>query len=451
VTRVAFALRAACLCAALSAGCGGSGPTGPGRAAARVPNVGVVIAGTRDLAYQVEAIGTLEARQVVTVPSRGEGPVESLDFDEGRAVTTSTVLAVVDGSRRDLLLDQSAKAVTKAQASVERARADVARATAQGGAAQASLTEQRGMLARREAGRKREPGLVSEEEVEQVRAQVARWQAQVDEAAAAAESARAAEREADAALAEARAREAVAKRDADDARVHPPLPGVVQTRHVVVGQWVKAGAPIATLVDTSVLRLRFRVPEAESVALGSPRASISFRTAALPGRALRADLVYVQGTADPVTRMVECLAEVKDTDPSLKPGFFASVTVEVRRGKPSVVVPEESILATEQGLVAWTLVNDKATRAVVRPGLRTKDGWVEVLDGLAAGVPVAVENAYVLQPDMAVKTFPTKRTAGGSPAPRPDGSPPADGSAPGAPPAVAPGPPADAAGMGAGG
>jgi multidrug efflux system membrane fusion protein len=227
-------------------------------------------------------------------------------------------------------------------------------------------------------------------------------------------------RETETALEEAKGRESIARRDASDARVHPPLSGVAQARHVVVGQWVNAGTPIATLVDTSRLRLRFRVPEEASVAMVAGKVAVSFRVAAIPGRALSARLLYVQSSADPTTRMVECLAEVAEPDPALKPGFFASVTVDVGSDAAAVVVPEEAVLATERGLVSFLVADGKAKSVPVRLGLRTKDGWVEVLEGIPAGAAVTVENAHVLDDGAAVETFPSARTAGsGGAAPAP--------------------------------
>lgn len=403
--------------AVVLAACGHGGGKPEAKRAPRTPRVGVLAAPTRALDYAVEALGTLEAYQVVPVPARVDGVVEAVGFDEGRSVSTTTVLAVVDGARRDLLVTQAERAVATATAAQARAAAAVPRAAAQEAAARAGLAEAEGNLARRESARAKAPGLVTDEEIEAARAQVARWKAQVDEAVAAAGEAEAARKQAEAVVEESRSREVVARRDAADARVVPPLAGVVQAKHVVVGQWVRAGQPVATLVDASRLRVRFRVPEAESVALVPGRVEVVFRAAALPDRETRADLLLVQGSADPVTRMVECLAQAVDPDPALKPGFFANVVVRVGRSAASVVVPDEAVLATERGLLCFVVRDGKAQARKVRLGLRTRDGWVEVLDGVAAGEALVLENASVLTDGATVETFPSARAPGAPPAP----------------------------------
>jgi multidrug efflux pump subunit AcrA (membrane-fusion protein) len=149
------------------AGCGeGSSEKAKAPPRLRTPRVGVLAAPTRALTYAVDAIGTVEAYQVVVVPARLGGVVESIGFEEGASVTPKTELAVVDGARRDLLLEQAGKAVVRAEAAVERARAAVGRSVAQEAAARAGLEEAEGMLARREDARARAPGVVSSEEID---------------------------------------------------------------------------------------------------------------------------------------------------------------------------------------------------------------------------------------------------------------------------------------------
>jgi multidrug efflux system membrane fusion protein len=163
-----------------------------------------------------------------------------------------------------------------------------------------------------------------------------------------------------------------------------------------VGQYVKAGDVIATLVDPSRLRVRFRVGEAESVRLSSGQ-PVEFSVAAFPGRSLQAEIFHVSATADPSTRMVECLAAVKEPEKGLRPGFFATVRAVVSRSGEAVVVPSDAVLPTEAGFTAFVVEDGKARARTLRLGLQTKDGGIEVLSGLARGDVLAVEGATALQ------------------------------------------------------
>ena len=159
---------------------------------------------------------------------------------------------------------------------------------------------------------------------------------------------------------------------------------MINTRTVDTGQFVRTGTVLATIVDVSRLRLRFKLSEAESLrARESGR--VSFRVAPLGPRDFGARIYHVGRVADPATRQVEVLAWVDAAD-ELKPGFFAEVTLAGEKKEGALVIPESAVQASERGFVTY-VVDDKQT-ARVRPvglGLRTGTGVVEILSGLAPG------------------------------------------------------------------
>jgi multidrug efflux system membrane fusion protein len=374
--------------AAAASACGPKDDAAPAKKAPRAYRVSVARVETRELSYAVEAVGTLEAYDVVTVPARVEGTLESLTFDEGDAVTTDQVLAVVDGKRYALELEQSRTAVASAEAAVGTSQARSAQAVA-------ALQEAETAFARRKGLREKNAGWVSEDELTTLGTAVVRCRASLEEA-------RAGEKVAVAQVEEKRAALAIAAKNGEDARVRSPIAGTIERRHVTAGQYLLAGAPIATLVDGSRLRVRFRVGEAESVRLGNGQEA-KFTVAAFPGRPFTAAVVHVNATADPVSRMVECIAAVKEPPRGLKPGFFASVTIVVAREGKAVVVPVAAILPTEKGFTAFTIEDGKAKARTLVLGLHTKDGGVEVLSGLAAGETYAVGGAQSLTDGVAVE------------------------------------------------
>jgi multidrug efflux system membrane fusion protein len=357
---------------------------------------------TQPLAYRIEAVGSLEARETVVVPARVEGTLEALSFEEGQEVAPETVLAVVDGERYALEGERAEAGAAQADAALASARAQTAWE-------RAALEEAEAILARRKALRAKDPGWVSEEEITSQEASVARVHASLEQR-------RAGEREAEAALAEARVRLAIARKNLADSHVRPPIAGKIESKHVAAGQYVKAGERIATIVDVSVLRLRFSVTESEAVALEVGQ-EVSFEVKPFPGKAFRARLVHLGATADPVTRMVECLAAAVEPDPALKPGFFATVQAETGRQERAIVVPEGAILPTERGFVAFTVEGGKAKRRALTLGLHTRDGGIEVLSGLEVGQTLAVRGAQALDEGVAVEVVPDE----GPPASRPAG------------------------------
>lgn len=387
---------------AAGAGCSKDAPAaGPPRMAP-VFRVTTQPVATGTLTHGVEAIGSLEAYQVVTVPARVEGVLDRLDFDEGTAVTPETVLAVVDERRYSLVVDQAEAAVREAEAAAAQAKTAVPSAAARTTRVRAELAEAVANFDRWKALRAKDPGFVTEEKLLGLEAAAKGLAASLDEAIAGESEALARQRSAEAAIESRRAAVAIAKRNVDETRVRAPIAGLVEKRHVAAGQYVKVGDRIATIVDVRELRLRFSVSETQSVRLKRGE-SVSFRVSADPTRVYAAELIHVDATAEETTRMVGCLAVVKDPSPALKPGFFAQVTADIVARNDAIIVPDGALLATEKGVAAFVVEDGKAVQRLLTTGLHTKDGGVEVISGLKPGETLVVNGAQSLQPGVAVQ------------------------------------------------
>ncbi len=327
-------------------GCGktqGAPATGSGTAL----RVRVAAVKLEDVVYQVQALGSLEAEEIVRVPAQVEGAVSEVLFQAGDRVTRETVLLRIDPQRY---------------------RLEAERAVAQEQTALAELRRSQRDLARREALARDQ--LVSAEELNRSRGEAERLLA----AAAAAKAAR-----------------DLAEENRRRSDVRPPRAGVINTRSVETGQFVKEGDGLATLADTSRLRLRFRVSDSESLHAREGD-TVSFKVGALGDQEFPARIYYVSDVADPTTRQVEVLAWVRNPG-VLKPGFFAEVTLATESRKGALVVPEGAIQASERGFITYAVEDGKARLKPIQIGLRTGTGVVEILSGLSAGETVVVEGS----------------------------------------------------------
>jgi membrane fusion protein (multidrug efflux system)/multidrug efflux system membrane fusion protein len=189
----------------------------------------------------------------------------------------------------------------------------------------------------------------------------------------------------------ARAAMDIAAQNLRRAEVRPSRAGVINTRAVETGRFVKMGDVLATLVDMSRLRLRFKVSERESLRAREGD-TVRFRVGAIGEREFEGRIYHVGVTADPGTRQVEVLAWVQNPG-VLKPGFFAEVTLATESHQGAVVVPEAAIQASEQGFVVYAVEGGKAALRPVEIGMRSEDGVVEVLSGLKGGETVVVEGS----------------------------------------------------------
>jgi multidrug efflux system membrane fusion protein len=324
---------------------GQGGPGGRGRAPAIPVRAGLVK--VEQVTYSIQAVGSLEAEDMIQVTAEVDGVLTQVNFREGDQVGKGTVLATIDPERYRLEAD--------------RAEANYRRAIAEG--AQAAAT-----LARREALAKE--NLVSVEDLNQSRTADERFAAD----AAAAKAAR-----------------DLAAQNLSRSWVKPRRGGVIDKRLVDTGTFVRTGTQIAALVDLSRLRLRFRVSETES--LKAKKGQIArFRVAAAGDRDFGATIYHVGQVADPTSRQVEVLAWVQNPG-VLKPGFFAEVSLPSESKKDAIIIPETAVQASDRGFVAFVIQDGKAQVRQVELGPRTGGGLVEILSGLNPGETIVFQGS----------------------------------------------------------
>lgn len=354
-----IAIAVGCACAACSKTA--DSPTAKRGAKLEYP-VDVAPLEARQMQYTVTAPGSLDAFQQVQITARVQGAVDKVTFVEGQVVKAGDVLAVIESERYEIAVAQARSTLAKAQATQKAAEA---------------------ALERRLTATKDSPGLVPGEEIEQK-------QTTVDTAKADVESARQAQRIADLNL--------------RDSSVRAPIAGVVQTRTVQQGQYLQAGAVLATILQREPMLLRFQVTEQDALRLrAGMAATLVLKETA---RQFTAKISLVSDAADPTTRTVPVTAQIDQTDHQhfLRPGAFCEVTVPVGSARAGIVVPSLAVQPTEKGNVVY-IVDDKhiAHARVVELGMHTPEGGVELTRGAAAGELMVVRGIEPLTDGAPVK------------------------------------------------
>ena len=326
---------------------------------------------TRQMQYNVTAPagGTLSAFQTVQITAKVAGVCDRIEFAEGKDVTAGQVLATIESERYAVALEQAKTGVEKAAAALKSAQA---------------------ALDRRLAAQKESPGVVAGEEIEQK-------QTAVDSAKSDLDAAREAQK--------------VAELNLRDSSVRSPIAGVVQSRNAQQGQYLNPGNLVATIIQRFPLLVNFQVTEEDARRLQPGMATnLQLRESTLN---YTAKITLVAGAADPGTRMVPITAQLDPTEHqwSLRPGAFCKVNVPVGAMRPAIIVPALAVQPTEKGQVIY-IVDDKniAHAEVVRTGMNTSDGGVELATGatvgqmmvvrgtdpLTDGAPVVVKNTTTL-------------------------------------------------------
>jgi len=370
---------------------GGGGPGGSGGAsgggAGGGPKgpVGVEVVSAKSGKVQdlVAAVGTLRANQSVVIRPEIAGRIAKLSFSDGERIPAGRVLVQLDTSVPAAELEQvraeRALAVAKYERAVELAQKNFVSAQA-----------------RDEAG---------------ANLQVV-----------------------DARLSLARAR-------LEKSSILAPFGGIVGLRNVALGDFVKDGAELVTLEDTSSMKVDLRLPER---VIGRLRRGqvLEVSVEALPGRTFKASIDALDATVDANGRSILVRGRIPNTDEILRTGMFARAQVVLSERNDAVLVPEESIVPQGPDLFVWRVLDGKASKVKVRAGVR-RDSQVEIVEGVASGESIVIAGQLKLNRDgQEIRIIdPSKRPgggAGGPGGPGPGAAASASASASGSAPAPAP-------------
>ena len=235
----------------------------------------------------VEATGELVSPVQSELAVRMPGRVGRMYVDEGARVRKGQPLLALE--TQYLALE------------VERSTAEVARAEAAAGDARRELERKRDLLAK---------GSVA--------------QAAFDKAESAASGA-------DAAVLAAKATRDLARQRMEDAVLRSPIDGVVAEKRTDVGERMGEATVAFVIVQTSPLKLRFRLPERylARVKLGQ---EVEAGVDPYPGETFRGRVKVIGGVVEAATRTVAVETEFPNGDGRLKPGLFARVKLRFDEG-----------------------------------------------------------------------------------------------------------------------
>ena len=224
----------------------------------------------------------------------------------------------------------------------------------------------------------------------------------------------------------AQAKLALAQATLGKMSLRAPFSGVIGIRQVSVGDYIKEGADLVNLEDTSSMKVDFRVPEQASGRLRVGQV-VGLQSDAFAGQSFPAKVTAVDSAVDPLGRSLLMRAELRDVSQRLKPGMFMRVTLVLETRKNALTIPEESVVTQQGRLLVFKVVDGKAVSTPVVTGLRVtnKDkAVVEVVKGLAAGdVVVTAGQIKIRGNNLPVKIAPAPSASPVAATPEKSGSP----------------------------
>jgi len=201
--------------------------------------------------------------------------------------------------------------------------------------------------------------------------------------------------QAEATLAEARSRQTSAQRTLSRSTVRAPFAGIVANRSASVGDVVKDGTQLFTVVDPTSLRLEAQVPAdfLRTIKVGTP---VRFQLSGFGDQQLTGRVSRIVPVLDPATRQVQVLVSVPNPDKSLLAGLFAEGRV-ITSSHEGLTVPQGAIDARGVRPSVMRLKGGRLERVEVEVGLQDRIAELAEVTGVAAGDTVVLGSARDIQ------------------------------------------------------
>ena len=228
--------------------------------------------------------------------------------------------------------------------------------------------------------------------------------------------------QAQAALESARAASQQAERNLGRTEIRAPFAGRVRRKQVDLGQFVTAGAPLATIYSVDSAEIRLPLPDEElafvnlpltyrgdSQGLPRPRVIIRARFAGSE-HTWSGRIVRTEGEIDPQTRVVHAIARVENpygrgkdaTRPPLAVGMFVEAEIMGHLVENIFQVPRAALRGKDRLAVVDADSRLRFRRVEV---LRKSNGTVLISKGLASGERVSVATLESVVDGMQVRVL----------------------------------------------
>ncbi|QIA64581.1 efflux RND transporter periplasmic adaptor subunit [Vibrio astriarenae] len=302
----------------------------------------------------IDAIGFIEPNQGVTVANETSGVIKKILFDSGKQVEENQKLVLLDSEVEQANLKSSQARLPAAKAKYERYQ---------------------GLFKK---------GSVSKEAFDEAEATYFSLLADIDSLEA----------------------------SIDRREIKAPFAGIVGIRNVYLGQYLQAGTDIVRLEDTSVMRLRFTVPQTDISRIHIDQ-SIEIFVDAYPEKTFQGSISAIEPAVNVQSGLIQVQADIPNSDGLLRSGMFARAHIILPKIVDQVTLPQTAITFTLYGDNVYIVSEEdgetRVKQQVIKVGERTAD-IAHILEGVKPGDTVVTSGQVRLSNGAKVKVVESDAT-----------------------------------------
>lgn len=258
-----------------------------------------------DIEDTLPLVGSLAAKESVTLKTEISGKIEEISFKEGTRVTAGEILVKIDSQKLQAEVDEAEANFNLALANLKRSQVLFQRKT------------------------------ISVQERDQAAATHAAAKASLE-----------------------RVRDRFR-----EATVTAPFDGVLGARLISPGAFVQEGDELTTLVSIDPVKVNFEVPEkySSNLFLGQ-KIEVSF--VAYPSERFVGTIYFVSPELNSDTRTLLVKASMPNPEAKLKPGMFANIDLRLRTIENALAVPDSAIMLEQDKVFVFVIQKDNSVQKV---------------------------------------------------------------------------------------
>jgi len=317
--------------------------------------VTITMAVQQEVIVKLHSVGLMVSQNTPTLAAEVNARVTEILTDVGKTITAGQPVVKLDTTRLELLRKEGHASVVRINANMKNARS--------------SLKRYQDLKKRNVTSQEKLDDAIEKLAVEQ------------------------------ASLAAAKARLAIVEDQLSKTEILSPMDGVVKFRHISVGDYVKDGDDLLSIIDNHHFRARLPFPEtvAHQLALGQ---TVIMGSPVAPEQVIEAHINQLKPEVGLRNRAVMAIIDFEN------PGAWRAdatvvASVIVARRPQAIVIPAQAVVSRPSGQVVYQYENDKVMERSVEIGERL-DGDIEIVKGLNSGDVVVVEGASFLTDGVAV-------------------------------------------------
>lgn len=178
--------------------------------------------------------------------------------------------------------------------------------------------------------------------------------------------------------------------------IKAPISGVVMERNANVGDVAGGAAALYVLSDPKRLQATFFAypKDANRIAVGQ-----QIEIVGLHDEKHVATVKTVMPSADPANQRVTIIADIDNSDGSLRAGMAVEGRITVESKKAGMAVKTRALQRFRDFTVVFTRVGETYEVRMLELGRQTPE-WTEVLSGIEPGAPYVADNAFLIRADV---------------------------------------------------